>query len=152
MSHRLTGFRSTEENQSMPGATVIPVLHYPDVLAAAAWLVRAFGFAERLRIGSHRIQLSIGEGAVVLAVGPVQLPPHPFSILVRLGDVDSHAQVAAAAGAHLLSHPETFPYGERQYSAEDLAGHIWTFSQSVANVDPATWGGELVSKPLSRAS
>ena len=32
-------------------------------------------------------------------------------------------------------------YGERQYVATDLAGHQWTFTQSVADVSPEEWGG-----------
>jgi uncharacterized glyoxalase superfamily protein PhnB len=39
-----------------------------------------------------------------------------------------------------------YPYGERQYSAVDVGGHHWTFSESIADVDPADWGGELVSE------
>jgi uncharacterized glyoxalase superfamily protein PhnB len=35
---------------------------------------------------------------------------------------------AAAAGAQITSAPKDYPYGERQYSALDLAGHRWTFS------------------------
>lgn len=35
------------------------------------------------------------------------------------------------------------PYGERQYTVQDLGGHAWTFSQTLADVDPASWGGEL---------
>ena len=36
---------------------------------------------------------------------------------------------------------------ERQYSAEDPGGHIWTFSESIADVDPAElgWNPEGVS-------
>ncbi len=34
-------------------------------------------------------------------------------------------------------------YGERQYNAEDPWGHQWTFSQTLADVDPADWGGIL---------
>lgn len=70
----------------MPDATVIPVLHYPDVRVAVEWLSRAFGFRERL-------------------------------------DVD---------------------LGERQCTAVDPGGHVWTFSQTVADIDPGTWGGVLV--------
>jgi hypothetical protein len=36
-------------------------------------------------------------------------------------------------------------YGERQYTAQDLAGHQWTFSETLADVDPGTWGGDYVS-------
>ena len=39
---------------------MIPELAYPDVRAAVDWLVRAFGFVERLRIGNHRAQLTFG--------------------------------------------------------------------------------------------
>ena len=37
-------------NRSMPTATVIPELAYPDVGEAVDWLCRAFSFTERLRI------------------------------------------------------------------------------------------------------
>ena len=58
-----------KHNRSVPPATVVPVLSYPDVRAAVAWLSAAFGFAERTRIGeSHRAQMSIGaDGAVIVA-------------------------------------------------------------------------------------
>ena len=52
---------------------------------------------------------------------------------------------ASRAGARILSPPTDYPYGERQYTAEDIGGHTWTFSQSIADVDPASWGGELVA-------
>lgn len=53
-------------NRSIPRATVIPVLAYADVNRAAAWLCDAFGFSVRLRIGNHRVQLNVGDGAVIL--------------------------------------------------------------------------------------
>jgi len=31
-------------------------------------------------------------------------------------------------------------FGERQYTVEDPWGNRWTFSQSIADVDPAAWG------------
>jgi hypothetical protein len=40
-------------NRSMPDFAVLPVLHYRDVRAAVAWLCRAFGARERLRIREH---------------------------------------------------------------------------------------------------
>ena len=52
-------------NRSVPAATVIPELAYPDVNAAADWLCAAFGFRPRLVIGSHRVQLVFGDGAVI---------------------------------------------------------------------------------------
>src|SRR3989475_12471029 len=57
-------------NRSMPSSTVIPVLVYPDVTEAVDWLCSTFGFTERLRIGSHRSQLTVGDGSIVVAAGP----------------------------------------------------------------------------------
>jgi len=48
-----------------------------------------------------------------------------------------------ARGAEILQAPTDHPYGERQYRAEDITGHVWTFSESIADVDPASWGGTL---------
>jgi uncharacterized glyoxalase superfamily protein PhnB len=63
------------------------------------------------------------------------------AMLVRVEDAQRHHDQAARAGAKILDAPTDFPYGERQYNAEDLGGHRWTFSQSIADVDPLTWGG-----------
>jgi uncharacterized glyoxalase superfamily protein PhnB len=134
------------ENRSVPSASVIPELAYPDVREAAAWLCRAFGFQERLRIGDHRAQLVLGDGAVVVtALTAEQEPSAPagHALLVRVDDLDAHHQRARSAGARILQEPADFPYGERQYTAEDPVGRRWTFSQSIANVDPASWGGEV---------
>ena len=53
-------------NRSIPRVTVIPVLAYPDVNEAAEWLCNAFGFSVCLRIGSHRVQLNVRDGAVIV--------------------------------------------------------------------------------------
>ncbi len=127
-------------NRSMPTATVVPELAYPDVRKAAQWLCRAFGFAPRLWIGDHRAQLCVGDGALVLTAAT---EPRPASVMVRVQDVDAHFARARDAGAEIIQAPNTYPYGERQYSCRDAAGHTWTFSQSVADIEPATWGGVL---------
>jgi len=140
-----------KKNRSLPASAIIPVLIYPDVRAAVAWLTGAFGFVERLRIGeNHRSQLSFGEGAVI--VGDVRADRKPpragevtHSIVVRVTDVNAHFSQAKAHGAKILMEPRDFEYGERQYTAEDLAGHQWTFSETLEDVDPASWGGELIS-------
>jgi uncharacterized glyoxalase superfamily protein PhnB len=137
-------------NRSVPAPTVIPVLIYPDVRAAVAWLGAAFGFVERLRIGeNHRSQLTVGaDGAVIIGdVRGERRPPHPgevtASVMVRVDDARAHCDRARAAGAVIVAEPRDFEYGERQYTAQDPAGHQWTFSQTLADVDPASWGGEL---------
>jgi uncharacterized glyoxalase superfamily protein PhnB len=130
---------------------VIPVLIYPDVREAVAWLSDAFGFVERVQIGeNHRSQLQVGDGAVI--VGDVhrdRRPPQPgevtHSVVVRVEDVAAHCERARSHGARILMEPIDFEYGERQYTAEDPAGHQWTFSETLEDVAPETWGGILVS-------
>jgi uncharacterized glyoxalase superfamily protein PhnB len=126
-------------NRSVPSVSVIPELPYRDVRESAEWLCRAFGFRERLQIGDHRAQLVFGDGAVIVIQGEAG----PSHVLVRVEDADAHRGRAEAAGATILSEPTDWPYGERQYTAEDPGGHRWTFSQSIADVDPADWGGTL---------
>jgi len=128
-------------NRSAPGATVIPVLGYADVAHASDWLCEAFGFTERLRIADHRAQLVFGDGAVIVT----ELGEHsgPSTVQVRVESADAHHERAAAAGARILNPPTDYPYGERQYSAEDLGGHRWTFSESIADVDPESWGAVM---------
>jgi uncharacterized glyoxalase superfamily protein PhnB len=130
-----------QSNRSIPKATVIPVLGYPSVGEAVEWLSTAFGFTLRLRIGDHRGQLNVGEGAI--AVTEESYGASLARVLVRVEDADQHCARAREHGAKILQPPTNFPYGERQYSAQDPAGHQWTFSQSIADVDPATWGGVI---------
>ena len=61
--------------------------------------------------------------------------------MVRVENVDRHCEQASRQGAKIIQPPADYPFGERQYSVEDFAGRRWTFSQTIANVDPATWGG-----------
>jgi uncharacterized glyoxalase superfamily protein PhnB len=63
------------------------------------------------------------------------------TVMVRVDDVDAHHRRAAEFGARVLDAPADFPYGERQYTAEDVAGHRWTFSETIADVAPEEWGG-----------
>jgi uncharacterized glyoxalase superfamily protein PhnB len=139
-----------KKNRSVPEATVIPVLVYPDVREAVGWLTEAFGFKERLRIGeNHRSQLRFGNGALIVAdVRGERRSPHggevTHSVMVRVEDARAHCERARALGAIILKEPTDFEYGERQYSAEDPFGHHWTFTETLADVAPEQWGGETV--------
>jgi uncharacterized glyoxalase superfamily protein PhnB len=128
-------------NRSMPPSIVIPELAYPDVHEAVDWLCRSFGFVERLRIGDHRAQLLFGEGSIIVTEQDGN--PGGSSLLVRVDDIDNHYEHAKQSGVRIISPPADYPYGERQYTAEDLGRHRWTFSQTIADVNPKTWGGTL---------
>jgi uncharacterized glyoxalase superfamily protein PhnB len=139
-------------NRSIPSDVVIPVLVYPDVRAAVEWLTNAFGFEERVQIGeSHRSQMRFGDGAVIVAdVRHDQKAPRPGEVthlvMVRVDDAHGHCERAREHGAKILMEPTDFEYGERQYTAEDPAGHRWTFSETLEDVHPETWGGVLVER------
>lgn len=139
-------------NRSAPPATVTPVLIYPDVREAVAWLERAFGFGERVRIGEdHRAQLRAGEdGSIVVAdVRHTQVAPSggvvTQLIKLRVPDVDEAFTRARDAGATVLEEPHTWEYGERSGVVEDLAGHRWELTQTVRDVEPEEWGGVTVA-------
>lgn len=141
-------------NRSVPGATVIPVLVYPDVRAAVAWLGAAFGFVERVRIGDdHRSQMRVGDdGAVIVAdVGGQRQPPQAgvitHEIKVRVDDVDALFERARAQGARVVQEPIDREYGERECTLEDLAGHRWELMQTLRDVAPEEWGGQSVGSP-----
>jgi uncharacterized glyoxalase superfamily protein PhnB len=145
-------------NRSVPDASVIPVLAYADVPDATEWLCRAFGFQERLRIGRHRAQLVFGDGAVIVtqlavvgadpgaALSMPSTTAATHGVHVRVDDVRAHHEQAVRSGARIIHPPADHPYGERQYTVEDPGGHRWTFSESLADVDPADWGGTLIAK------
>jgi uncharacterized glyoxalase superfamily protein PhnB len=143
-------------NQSAPGATVVPLLIYNDVGTALDWLCGAFGFSERLRAAGRdgivgHAQLLVGDGAIMLGreVSEYRVPRpgevHQY-VIVHIADVQRHYERAKEFGARIVEPPHDMPFGERQYTADDLAGHRWTFSQSIADVNPAEWGATLAKR------
>jgi uncharacterized glyoxalase superfamily protein PhnB len=151
------------ENRSAPPGPVVPHRCYRDTNLAAEWLCRAFGFREVLRWGSRdepSVQLAVGDGAIFLrpprardgvSERTMRLPlpgEGSHSMLVPVPDVDAHHEQAMSRGARLQRELQTYRLiGERQYTVLDLDGHVWTFSQSVADVDPRDWAE--VCNPIS---
>ena len=131
-------------NRSVPPCTVIPVLIYPDPSAAAEWLAAAFGFTVRLRIANHRIQMKAGEGCFTIAEGTVT-PNRSAIVQVRIEDAHAHCERARKHGAVILTEPKDHVYGERQYNARDFHGHYWDFTETLADVEPESWGGTSVA-------
>ena len=125
---------------------------YENGPAAMDWLTKAFGFTERTRLLDKAGRLSHGElqagdGVIMLATPSpdYQAPGHHRAncpaaekwsgvnyiidgALVYVDDVDAHFRRAKAAGAVILSEPESDTYGKR-YRVEDLEGHRWMFIQ-----------------------
>ena len=123
---------------------------------AIEWLCGAFGLTERLRakgpggLVTHA-QLSIGDGDVMIGASGAEFRcPRPNEVsqyvLVHVEDVERHFDHAKLFGARIVHPPTNMPFGEKVYTAEDLAGHRWTFSQSVADVAPEQWGATQVQQ------
>ena len=140
-------------NRTTGSASVVPELVYVDVEQAVDWLCAAFGFTELWRAGGHRARIAIGNGVLIVAdadpdygrAAPKRDEPHCHSVLVKVDHVDAHHDRARQHGARILGPPTDYPYGERQYSAEDLGGHRWTFTQAIADLAPEDWGGTSAS-------
>jgi uncharacterized glyoxalase superfamily protein PhnB len=145
-------------NRSRPPG-IIPTLYYKDVGKAIDWLCGAFGFTERFRYGPEGsvagAQLTAGDGVVMLSMARVGQgprwedsadfgPPRDGEVSVVLSvhveNIDQCFERAKQFGARIVHEPETYNFGERQYTAEDLAGYRWAFSESVADVAPSEWG------------
>ena len=149
-----------KSNRSIPSATVIPVLVYPDVREAVEWLAAAIGFEERVRIGEdHRAQLRFGDGALIVADAkserraPQAGEGVTHSVMVRVHDARAACERAREHGARILTEPTDWEYGERQFTVEDPAGHRWTFSETLRDVAPEEWGGQSIGsdEPASSA-
>jgi uncharacterized glyoxalase superfamily protein PhnB len=137
-------------NRTMGSASVVPELVYDDVGKAVDWLCETFGFTEVWRAGNHRARVRFGNGIVVVADADAangrQVPEpgesvHTHSTMVQVEDADAHHEHARQRGARIVSPPADYGFGERQYTVEDLGGHRWTFSQSIADLAPESWGG-----------
>jgi uncharacterized glyoxalase superfamily protein PhnB len=135
---------------------VVPYLFYEDTEAAAAWLSDAFGFTEMLRhttrdgMVTHVEMTFAGESIMLgqldrsdgqlLGYTSVRGKQHSSFVFILTPDVETHFERALRAGAKVISPPADKPYGQRQYTVEDLEGHRWSFSQQVRDVLPEEWG------------
>jgi uncharacterized glyoxalase superfamily protein PhnB len=119
---------------------------YDDLKAALDWLPKAFGFELRVLVQDgdgniHHTELEFGGGVVMVSASGQPTPDgcspksqsgrYTQSLLVFVDDVDAHFECAKAAGAEIISPPDTRDYGDRIYSCLDPEGHPWYFSQRV---------------------
>ncbi|MDM7832341.1 VOC family protein [Cellulomonas edaphi] len=140
-------------NRSAPHARVTPVLIVSDVRAAVAWYLEVFGFVEHVRIGEgHRAQLGLPGGpAAELVVAEVRpgrrlpLDDRSHQVMLKVADARAVVGLAVARGATLVDPLHDWEYGERQAALTDPFGHQWVVNETLADVDPAAWGGQTVT-------
>jgi uncharacterized glyoxalase superfamily protein PhnB/uncharacterized protein YndB with AHSA1/START domain len=114
-------------------ATFIPIRSYPDLDAAVHWLHEVFNARERLRVPGQRVQLTVGNGTVVVAAWNATAHPAtggrpPAVLMVRVPNVDTAYVRAVALGGASLAPPADLSDGERQATVRDPAGHTWTLT------------------------
>ncbi|QHW32054.1 hypothetical protein GZH47_15380 [Paenibacillus rhizovicinus] len=142
------------DNRSVPANIVLPHIFYKDVAAALAWLQETFGFAEQFRFALpdgtlHGALLYRGEAWVMLkspgikATSPSSLGGGSQQLMIFVEDLEAHYRHTLAAGAVIIEELFDTEYGERQYAAADLEGHIWIFAKHVRDVHPEAWGATL---------
>jgi uncharacterized glyoxalase superfamily protein PhnB len=119
--------------------TVSPYLYYEDGDAAMDFLLRVFGFRERLR--GHRPDGTFGHGEVGIGDGVVMLGTPDdfrradrsvFGVYVHVDDVEAHFARAKGEGATINEDLADQSYGVRSYGALDLEGNQWWFAQPLA--------------------
>lgn len=121
--------------------TLTTILVYDDIPAAHDFLVNTFGFAPG-RVDRDADGTPVhGEIAINGETGWLHrvTPEHGLGSVPTLGaasgmlnvfvdDVDAHHERAVAAGIRINHPPTDMPYKQREYSAYDCEGRIWSFA------------------------
>ena len=132
---------------------ISPYLYYEDVAAALAWLERAFGLRERMRIAGPdgeiaHAEVELAEGVVMMGrPGPDYRNPKRLggvtqSLYVYVDEVEKHFRHAKEAGAKVVQEPADQFYGDRNYAVEDPEGHLWYFAEHVREMTPEDMPGK----------
>ena len=119
---------------------VVPYLLYEDAGAAMDWLIRVFGFAERVRDresdGTVRHgELLVGDGGVIMLGSPGTGFQGPASLgevtqlqCITITGLLAHRERAQAAGAD-VSEISVRAGRAHSYTVDDPEGHRWYFSE-----------------------
>jgi PhnB protein len=65
--------------------------------------------------------------------------------MLKVADVASVVEAAAARGARLVNPLRDWEYGERQATIDDPFGHQWILNQTLTDVAPEERGGTTVT-------
>jgi uncharacterized glyoxalase superfamily protein PhnB len=142
-------------NRSVPTNILIPHIVYQDVAAAIAWLSDSFGFTEHFRYGDPAspsgAQIHLGDAWIMLSSArpgrssPSQLGAWTQSLTIFVDDVIAHYSHTKSKAVKIVEEPHETIYGEFQYAAEDLEGHLWLFSRHARDIAPEEWGATIAT-------
>lgn len=116
-------------------STLTPMIHVPDIRAAADWYA-AIGF-QVLELGEDDGEvvfglLGFGDGRVMLNIGgrPSDAPRREVDLYINTTDIDAlFDQVAARA--EVVEPPHDTFYGMREFIVRDLNGFWLTFGEPI---------------------
>jgi uncharacterized glyoxalase superfamily protein PhnB len=144
------------KNRSVPVDTVLPHVSYRDLPTAIDWLVKHFGFVEQYhytdsstgKISGAQLRLSNAyimahPAKVPTAATPAELSSNLQSLTIFFDDVGAHYRKVKSTGIRLVEQLHDTVYGELQYAAQDLEGHLWIFSQHAKDLSPDQWGAKI---------
>jgi uncharacterized glyoxalase superfamily protein PhnB len=111
-------------------------VYYDRPVAAAHWLMEAFGFEPSSFIPDEEptdhcwIEFHVGDAALILFkhTGAKGAAPVTHTPWVFVDDLDAHLARATAAGATIVQ--DIWHHGVRAYEAADPEGRHWSFAQA----------------------
>ena len=117
--------------------TISPYLVVRDARALMAFFAEVFGAQERFVAPGPGAQVIHGEmgvgNAVIMLSDALETPYPPAHLCIYVDDTDAVFAKAVAAGAEVLSEPETKEYGDRSAGIKDPAGNTWWISTRLAD-------------------
>jgi PhnB protein len=129
--------------------SVTPYLFIKGAASAIDYYKKVFGAEERVRMPGPdgrvmHAELQIGDSIVMLAdenlqIGaksPKTIGGTSCSLHVYVQDVDTIAQKAVDAGAHLVRPVQNQFYGDRSGTLIDPFGHMWSVATHIEEVSP----------------
>src|SRR5699024_7097352 len=135
-----------------------PYLYCSDATEALEWLVRVFGFTEKLRYvdadgaGFQATLLAGGSEIHLIDVGPdhweakgVSGPVGQLTV-VYVDDVDSQSErvSVAASPPPAVSQPTDRPYGGRVLTVTDVGENYWLFWQEMSDKVELAAGWQVI--------
>jgi uncharacterized glyoxalase superfamily protein PhnB len=116
---------------------ISPILRYKDCPRAIEFLVSTFGFEKQTVYDNPdgtvgHAELRFGPSTAGFSTAGAVSAANPWTgvrqgIYIRVADIDAHHRSAKEAGAAVVTPLHDTNYGSREYSARDLAGHLWSF-------------------------
>ena len=118
---------------------VTPYLVVHDAPAFVAFLERAFGGRERMRMADddgtiRHGEVVIGDSRVMLADASDQFPAVPAMLHLYVQNADSVYRRALEAGAESIMEPTDQLYGDRMAGVKDGFGNQWWIATHIEDV------------------